>query len=153
MAQASLGGLRGRPLRPVAVLCAALWIVEGCYSWSAQQGSARQIIADHRETALRLIRVGGERQEVSHAELIKDTVFGFDLQSRRDVRIPLDSVTGVEVSTIDGAKTVGLIVVLGATASSSTERRATRRRPRRRGAGCAGRPTASRAPWCIRGTA
>jgi hypothetical protein len=113
MATSSLRLLRGRLLRPIAALSATLWLLESCYSWGAQQGTARQIITDHRAAPLRLIRVGGARQEVSHAELIKDTVFGYDLRARQDVRIPLDSVTGVEVSQIDGLKTAAFVGAMG----------------------------------------
>ena len=121
MRYTSLLDLRGRLLRPVAALCAVVWLLESCYSWGpAQQGAARQaIVAANSQRRIQVVRVGGARQEIAGAYIRGDTLIGFDPfrtsnfgMRRFEIRVPFDSVAAVKTRHYSAGKTAVLVVPL-----------------------------------------
>jgi hypothetical protein len=98
-----------RLLRPVATLCAALTLVQGCSSWRREPAGIRAVAAANPR-ALRIRTRDGRRIELYGPRIMNDTLTGLNGADRNhEARIPLDDILGVETSHFNAVGTVAML--------------------------------------------
>jgi len=98
--------------RPIACLLLPCYLA-ACTSWQTQELAPEQVLAQEQPDQVRVTLSDGQRLELRYPAVHGDTLTG--MREARQVAVPLERVSRLELREADGGKTLLLVggVMLG----------------------------------------
>ena len=97
-----------------------LAFASSCMTWRSQSGDTQSIIEAKQPTRIRVYRSDGSRVVLENPTIVEDSLVGMSTERQRSatfhirVAIPLHEIATVETREIDGGRTAGAVLGVGA---------------------------------------